>query len=613
MDNAPGFNDSSNPAYVLKMWQWDVRSTREDKEFGPALMNSVGVASLIIDCGKGNPGAIGFKCWGAQGIYVENLTVMAYGALAGIRDLIGNGGYMANIEVLGGKYGVWAQNGQPGCIAGLTLVDQEEAAIKQEMGSWPVVIAGFRIIKEKGPVIILEKLQNNSQGYHLSLTDGSIELRKKSEAMVVKKNSEGIGGHLYLRNVFVKNASVLVNEQGVPPLLPKSSKWSVIQEYSGVSKDTESYIDGIKTEVATASVLKKNPPLNLVSKHSLPEYALHRCFGQDIINVKDASLGEYAARGDGRSDDTRALQYAIDNHEKVFLPKGDYRITAPLVLRKNTALFGITSALSSIIPDADRWDSSKPRVVIQTEDDAESGALLSQVTIYTSGTEDGGGFEVIDWKAGRNSVVKNIYSKSLNWIGHIYPTVKTKWDEVEPRPVSIDQLVKISGNGGGRWYGYSIGCENFYPMVPAGYRHLLIDGTTQPLTFYSFNPEHACSDAEVEIRNSRNINLYGIKTENCDACEYNIFGVHQGHLVSFINSENFYATGFCSNGKPAVLNKALFRIVDCDNYVITTLSATQRNRGSFDILSEESGGGKLFSVPIGTNVGLVKRGNLNQE
>ena len=101
-DSARGFDDAKDPRYVVKLWQWDVRSTRPDGEFGPALMNSAGVSSIIIDCGAENPGAIGLKCWGSQGIYVENLTVRAHGALAGIRDLIGNGGYMANIEVLGG-------------------------------------------------------------------------------------------------------------------------------------------------------------------------------------------------------------------------------------------------------------------------------------------------------------------------------------------------------------------------------------------------------------------------------------------------------------------------------------------------------------------------------
>jgi hypothetical protein len=47
-----------------------------------------------------------------------------------------------------------------------------------------------------------------------------------------------------------------------------------------------------------------------------------------------------------------------------------------------------------------------------------------------------------------------------------------------------------------------------------GYRHLLITGTAAGRrAFYHLNPEHAQSDANVEIKNGGGVEIYGLKSE----------------------------------------------------------------------------------------------------
>jgi hypothetical protein len=62
--------------------------------------------NIDFDCGTGNPYAVGVVMSGAQYITLENVKVSATNAFAGIYQIPGAGGYVANIEVAGGQYGV---------------------------------------------------------------------------------------------------------------------------------------------------------------------------------------------------------------------------------------------------------------------------------------------------------------------------------------------------------------------------------------------------------------------------------------------------------------------------------------------------------------------------
>jgi hypothetical protein len=599
-DNASGFESESSPKIVLRMYEdadswkpimktWVPPLNEGIREFGAGMMNHFGVSSITIDCGSGNPGAVGFKCWGAQGIYAENISIRAYGALAGVFDLIGNGGYMANFTIRGGKYGIWARYGQPGCIAGLTLIDQEEAAIRQDMSGWPYSIVGFKIVKQKGPVVIIDKKTKQNSGFHLSMVDGTVELKTKSTAFVIKKNEEGRAGNLYLRDVYIKNADILVSSSGDETLPALKSEWSHIHEYCGTSIDWENIVDGKRIGKSILTDNKK-PPSSLMKKHSLGREDIPFALDKDAVSICDPSrMGKMAAKGDGRNDDTASIQYAIDHFDKIFLPRGHYLITSPLTLKTNTKLFGITSGLCWIRTDSTNWKVPDNKTAINTPDDPKACCMVSQITMFIATSETGPAFQMMVWKAGRNSVYKNVVAAPFRPSGD------------NTGMTAVSQLVLITGNGGGRRYGDCTGAFLYtLPETDPSYRHLLVLNTTEPLRCYSYNPEHAhLSVAEIEIRNSRNIEIYGVKTE----------GGLSGSLFLIRDSSDIFITASGNNGKTVSPGNALFHIEQCENVALTIIDYMARSKGDYLVIAEERNGADKIIVPMPMNVGVFRRGD----
>nr|WP_269448641.1 glycosyl hydrolase family 28-related protein [Metabacillus kandeliae] len=66
-------------------------------------------------------------------------------------------------------------------------------------------------------------------------------------------------------------------------------------------------------------------------------------------NTDELNVASYGAAGDGKTDDTKAIQKALNSGsgKKVIFPKGEYRITESLRVKDNTELYGKGAAIDA--------------------------------------------------------------------------------------------------------------------------------------------------------------------------------------------------------------------------------------------------------------------------
>lgn len=535
---AAGFGDPNRPKPLLLVW---ARRWESPHLLAPNVSFNQAVLNLVLDV-RGNAGAIALDMQGAQGTVVENVVIEAGGAFAGMRGLQGSGGSTSRLTVRGGRYGVYAVGigeyagflgSQPApLLAGVVLEGQTAAALEYS-GRGPLTVAGAHI---RGAGIVC---RNRDRPYNgaLNVIDAVLEIEEGRTAISSDRP-------VYLRNTYVRGAKDIVELAGAEPLKPEPSAWTRIIEYAGAPEGPfPIWIDGKKQNAALVRKVAGQPPKasDFVERHQVP--LLPDWNSPRVVNVRRPP---YSAKGDGRSDDTAALQRAIDENSTVFLPKGRYKISRPLMLRANSIVFGAGSVFSEIAAIQDAAAFSKPgspSPIVDTVNDAAASTTLAFLQLRPLIP----GAYALRWRAGARSLVRNVNFH--------------RW----PAEGELDHpLVLIEGHGGGRWYNL---VTHSGISSSVAYRNQAVRGTTQPLVIYMLNTEHARSEVMTEFDGVQNVTIYSVKGET-----HYIGKPETGTrpLLRFRNSSGFQVFGFggilgVSKGWPP----HIVEIENCRDYALT--------------------------------------------
>lgn len=538
------------------------------------------IQSVDVVIGEGNYGAVGIVQRGAQGTTIEDVVVYAGSdAMAGIAGGNGGGGTFVGVTVYGGKVGLDARISDIPTVVALTLVNQSCAGVvfgadpthrvSTTMAITGLVVRGspqlggllagidlgdFGVQECNFPNLPVQwskwgsvRAQPSTRARTdlsspISVIDSSFEI--KGGAPCVLANSS-----LYMSDVYGAGCDDIVRAGGRPPVrAPTDGAVAHIKllAYGKVvvpsPKDEYAYAfpayvgNATRADSALRFGESSKLPADLQSKHTWDSDTTPTWQTAGAVSALDAG-----AKGDGVTDDWAALQRAVDANRVVVLPKGFYRLSQPLVLRKpGAALVGVGRTLSFLIPSSS-FAGEAP--ILDVAREAE-GATVGFLTLAT--------FDSLPLAfAARWAAADGLWRQvfTTRWAEADFPPLEGRLGAAtasapSSAPSTYNRaLVEISGGGAFYSLNLDFGCcfgtlipraglpDGFTCDVPVpnlnpgisslqeilvqggGYRTLLINGSTDGLRMYAHNTEQDMGDAHTEIRWSKNVTLYSAKSE----------------------------------------------------------------------------------------------------
>lgn len=357
------------------------------------------VHHLDFDTSK-HAGAVGILWMVAQQTSLRDITVVASGSLSGIDvgysgsfgyvgapSSCGGGGTVNNITVLGGRFGVRVSASQ-WYLDSIRASGQTEAGVMVDE-AWAVVMLDVQVKDAAVGLLTIGQDQNVvivSSHFGPNLTNGTA---------IVPRFGPKANRQLLLSNVSATSDTKMLVDKVLPlPAGGNSKTWFLSgQVYqSGQPSNTldpnqPGHLNASLPAVATEIPIRQRPR----AAGSSPPANAKTCCG---------------AKGDGTTDDTKALQTAIDTHATVFLPYGVYLLSDTLTLKPNTALVGEGMPFLVLKDGAPGFgDPAKPKPMVLAPSDGDAETVLADLALSTEHSKSNAnlGAVLLSWGAGPRS------------------------------------------------------------------------------------------------------------------------------------------------------------------------------------------------------------------
>lgn len=562
--SSSGFTDSGNPRPVVAFRHWfgvgssipgdlnavDPYSAPSTWVYGPDLMFNAAMVNIDVDTNE-NAGAIGVCIPAAQYSWFNNIKVTATNSYACFGHLGTSSVCYANLEGVGGQYGICQRQlgslaiGGGAMLARLKLTGQTVRCI-DTYDYQPLVIAGAELSPASGGEAwgSLGEAGFTASGT-LIIIDGIV-----TQSSGIAFNNT-LGKSIYLRNVYITGTTSLT-KMASNSTVAGSGTWSRIDEYASVDQHASTRTDPYETDpgvlfdsdikhrslidgtnssttdepIISISTSVSAPPATHCTKHCPDQfpcidngpYVDVRDYGV-TMETSDLDTEAFYRFADTYTDYQSEVQDAIDaahsaGHGRVLIPFGSIAIGGPLNARSTTRLMGIGTRSSVFFVHASWVPTSGTPVMFTTDNDADGEAQFANFQIAIPrryGTDTGGGkmsadrFSHIVWRQGRKSTVSN---------------VNFAVDYTDPAVTAFPrQVFTVTDNGGGRHYQINSDGRN---NIGASWRAIKVDGTTEPVAFYGANEEGSkgydytsleCPETNIEINGASNVRVYSSKRE----------------------------------------------------------------------------------------------------
>jgi hypothetical protein len=283
-----------------------------------------GMSNIDLELQDGNPAAVAIRFHVAQHSALTHMNFQIGSARAALEDI---GNQASDIHVHGGQFGIITRRTAP--VWQFLLMDssfdgQREAAIHTQEAGFTLVRVQFADM----PVAL-----EIAKGEVEQLYGRDLRMDRIRTAAFVHGNALNAHAEVHLTNVACTEVPRFVG--GDRPIAAPGRHYVVDQFSIGLEIGPDGRERGIELHHAEHAV--SAPAARVASDiPALPPMA-------QWVDVRTLDV-----KGDGATDDTTALQAAIDRHPALFLPSGTYRVTGSLKLRPDTALIALNPGTTQI-------------------------------------------------------------------------------------------------------------------------------------------------------------------------------------------------------------------------------------------------------------------------
>lgn len=505
--NSPGFQeevpgDKGKARYMFWFTGGLVEEGQEPRDANAGTFYSA-MSNIDLRIEDGNPHAVALRTHYAQHCFVSHMSIHIGKGKAGLFDI---GNEMEDIAFYGGEYGIYTTKSSPGWP--VMMVDayfegQRVAALRcQESG-----LAMVNLQVRNVPTVF-----DIDANYCDKLFLENSYLENVSGPVVSIANENNSNNQITFRDVWCRNVPTLARYVRSNTLTAVPHKIYKIKSYDhGLQMDSLLDIPEYETlvDVEPLSAMPVAPQADLPS---LPDM-------KTWVNLRD--LG---AKGDGETDDTRAIQEAIDRYDHIYVPQGWYLVSETLKLKPSTKLiglhpFGTQFRLAESTPAFSGFGA--PKALVESSEGGEN--MLTGIGINTGGIN----YRAVGvkWMAGADSYINDV--KFVGGHGNLWKpkpgdtSRQGGWRPGRARVSTPDNPVTESGkdlawdnqhwslwvtrNGGGTfkdiWTASTYATSGFYAQ-----------NTSTPGRIYAMSIEHHVRN-EVRFNNVSNWKVYCMQTE----------------------------------------------------------------------------------------------------
>jgi len=420
------------------------------------------MSNIDFEIGDGNPAAIAIRFHVAQHSYLSHMDFHIGSGLAALTQV---GNEAEDLHFFGGRYGILTEKTSPAwqfTLIDATFEGQRDAAIREHEASLTLIRDTFRYVSTAIDI---------DPGYSDELWVKDCVFEKISGQAVLISNEKSPLTEVGFENDVFQDAPTLalLRESG-RKISGKGTVYRVNEFNYGLIVPSEGVMGAIG-ERYDASALSSLPAPLPRAIRALPPT-------EEWVNVQ--SLG---VKGDGATDDTAAIQKAIDAHRALYFPSGHYVVSDTIALKPDTVLIGLHPTLTQF----DLLDSTpgyqgvgEPKAVLFAP--AGGSNIVSGIGIFAGGINPRA--VALWWKAGEDSLVDDVrflggHGSGTNPYNNNHTAdsdLRKRWDGQYPS-------LWVSDGGGGTFA--DIWTPNTFAQ--AGF---VVSNTTTPGHVYELSTEH---------------------------------------------------------------------------------------------------------------------------